>query len=61
MLVFFDAQGLVQSEFIPKWHTVKKEMRVEILGRLRDVVRKKHREILALNSWFRTHLHICRW
>jgi hypothetical protein len=40
--VFFDAPGLIHYELIPKWHTVNKEMYVEILHCLRDAMRRKH-------------------
>jgi hypothetical protein len=44
-----NAQGLVHYEFIPE----NKEMYVKILHCLKDVVRRKHPNEWAKNSWFR--------
>jgi hypothetical protein len=44
-----DAQGLVRNEFIPEGLTVNKEMRFEILRRLRDAARRKCSQIWTIN------------
>jgi hypothetical protein len=42
--VLFDAQGLIQHEFILEGCTVNKEMYIKILHRLRDAVVRKSLE-----------------
>jgi len=41
LTVFFDSEGVVHSEFLPQGRTVNKECYLEVMQRLREVVRKK--------------------
>ena len=43
--LFFDTNGIVHMEFIPESVTVNKTYYEEILGRLRDSIRRKRPEI----------------
>ncbi|XP_069669499.1 organic solute transporter alpha-like protein [Periplaneta americana] len=53
--VFFDIQGLVNFEFIPKGRTVSKETHVPILRRLRDAVRRKRPNLWQGQNWVLHH------
>ncbi|GBN03939.1 hypothetical protein AVEN_215441-1 [Araneus ventricosus] len=53
--IFFNYDSVIQYEFIPEGQTVNKEFYLEILKRLRDVVRRKRPEKWATNDWFLLH------
>jgi hypothetical protein len=44
LIVFFDIDGLVHHEYVPRGQTVNKEFHKTVLQRLRDAVRRRHPE-----------------
>ena len=48
---FFYIRGIVHCEFVPTGQTVNQVYYLEVLGRLREKVRRKRPEIFANNSW----------
>jgi len=55
LLTFFDIRGIVHYEFVPTGQTVNQVYYLEVLGRLREKVRRKRPEIFANNSWILHH------
>jgi len=49
--LFFILEGIVLYEFVPTGQTVNQAYYLEVLGRLRDKVRRKRPELFASNSW----------
>ena len=52
---FFDANGIVHSEFIPKGQTVNQAFYLQVLKRLLDAVRRKRPELWQSGKWWRYH------
>lgn len=55
MIVFFDYQGVVHSEFLPTGQTANAEWYVNVLRHLREDIRRKRPELWANQSWFLHH------
>jgi len=55
MLVFFDWQGIIHDEFVPRGQTVNKEFYVTVLKRLRESVRRKRSQLWTNQSWVLHH------
>lgn len=55
LTVFFDYQGIVHHEFLPKGSTVTKEYYREVLRRLRESIRRKRPELWRNQSWILHH------
>jgi len=55
MLVFFDWQGVIHYEFVPRDQTVNKEFYVAVLKRLREAVRRKRPQLWTNQSWVLHH------
>jgi len=55
MLVFFDWQGIIHHEFVPRGQTVNKEFYVAVLKRLREAVRWKRPQLWTNRSWVLHH------
>jgi len=55
LLTFFDIRGIVHYEFVPTGQTVNQVYYLEVLGRLREKVRRKRPELFASNSWILHH------
>jgi len=45
MVVFFDWQGVIHYEFVPRGQTVNKEFYLTVLKRLREAVRRKRPQL----------------
>ena len=54
-IVFFDCDGVVHYEFLPKGRTVNKEYYLEVMRRLREVIRQKRTELWKNQSWILHH------
>jgi histone-lysine N-methyltransferase SETMAR len=52
---FFDANGIVHSEFVPNGQTVNQEFYLQVLKSLRDAVRRKHPELWQSGEWWLFH------
>jgi hypothetical protein len=55
MLVFFDWQGIIHHEFVPRGQTVDKEFYIAVLKRLREAVRRKKPQLWTNQSWVLHH------
>lgn len=55
LIVFFDWQGVVHSEFLPEGQTVTKEYYLAVMKRLREKIRQKRPELWENNSWILHH------
>ena len=55
LIIFFDCEGVVHSEFYPRGHTINKEYYVEVLKRLRDAVRRKRPRFWSSGDWLLHH------
>jgi len=55
LLTFFDIRGIVHYEFVPIGQTVNQVYYLEVLGRLREKVRRKRPKLFANNSWILDH------
>ena len=55
MVVFFDWQGVIHYEFIPRGQTVNKEFYLAVLKRLREAVRRKRPQLWTNQSWVLHH------
>jgi len=55
LLVFFDWQGIIHHEFVPRGQTVNKEFYVAVLKRLREAVRRKRPQLWTNQSWVLHH------
>ncbi len=51
LLLFFDSQGTVHSEFLPDKQTVKSEYFIQVLGRVRESIRKKRPQRWQNKDW----------
>jgi len=50
--VFFNANGIVQKEFVPPAQTANQQFYLKVLKRLRDSVRKKQPAMWSSGVWF---------
>jgi len=55
MVVFFDWQGVIHYEFVPRDQTVNKEFYLAVLKRLREAVRQKRPQLWTNQSWVLHH------
>ena len=55
LTVFFDCNGVFNHEFLPQDHTVNKEYYLEVMRRLREVIRQKRTELWKNQSWILHH------
>ena len=55
LVVFFDWQGAIHSEFIPRVQTVNKEFYVAVLKHLREAVCRKRPQLWTNQSWVLHH------
>jgi len=55
LLVFFDWQGIIHHEFVPRSQTVNKEFYIAVLKRLREAVRRKRPQLWTIQSWVLHH------
>jgi transposase len=55
MLVFFDWQGIIHHEFVPRCQAVNKEFYIAVLKRLREAVRRKKPQFWKNQSWVLNH------
>ena len=55
LLVFFDWQGIIHHEFVPRGQTVNKEFYVAVLKRLREAVSRKRPQLWTNQSWVLHH------
>jgi hypothetical protein len=51
LVVFFDWQGVIHYEFIPRGQTVNKEFYVAVLQHFREAVRQKRPQLWMNQSW----------
>jgi len=54
-VVFFDWQGVIHYEFIPRGQTVNKEFYVAVLKHLREAVRRKRPQLWTSQRWVLHH------
>jgi len=55
LIYFFDANGIVHSEFIPNGQTVNQAFYLQVLKCLRDAVRQKRPELWQSGEWWLHH------
>lgn len=55
LTVFFDHRGVVYPEFLPYGQTVNKEYYLEVLRRLRELIRRKRPQLWKDQSWILHH------
>ena len=55
LIVFFYWKGIVHCEFVPRGETVNKEFYLNVLKRLREVVRRKRPGAWTNNTWLLHH------
>ncbi|GFX17049.1 uncharacterized protein TNCV_4265751 [Trichonephila clavipes] len=55
LIVFFDADGIVHHEYSPQGQTVNKEFYLDVMRRLREVVRRKRPVLWASPRWMLYH------
>jgi len=55
LICFFDAKGIVHSEFVPTGRTVNQVFYLGVLKRLRNSVRRKRPEMWQSGDWFFHH------
>jgi hypothetical protein len=55
LIVFFDIEGIVHHEYVPKGQTVNQKYSTEVPKRLRDAVRRKRPEKWRTGSWALHH------
>jgi transposase len=58
LTVFFDSEGVVHYEFLPKGRTVNKEYYLEVMQRLREAVKKKRPDAWQENRWMLQHYNV---
>ena len=54
LISFFDANGIVHSEFVPNGQTVNQAFHLQVLKRLRDAVRRKCPKLWRSGEWWLT-------
>ncbi|VVC33870.1 Transposase, type 1 [Cinara cedri] len=52
LIVFFDINGIVMTEWVPEGQTVNQIYYLSVLATLRERIRKKRPELWKNNSWF---------
>ena len=55
LLAFFDAEGIVQHDYVPNGQTINKEFYVEVLRSLRESVQRKRPEKWREGDWILHH------
>ena len=55
MVVFFDWQGVIHYEFVPRDQTVNKEFYLTVLKRLREAICRKRPQLWTNQSWVLHH------
>jgi len=55
LIAFFDPEGLVHHEYVPRGQRVNKEFYKTVLQRLRDAVRRHHPEKWRSSNWILHH------
>ena len=55
LVCFFDIQGIVHREFIPRGQTVNQEFYLGVLKRLRERVRRTRPELWRTGKWLIHH------
>jgi histone-lysine N-methyltransferase SETMAR len=55
LISFFDANGIVHSEFVPNGETVNQAFYLQVLKHLRDAVRWKRLELWQIREWWLHH------
>jgi transposase len=55
LVVFFDWQGVIHYEFVPRGQTVNNELYVAVLKHLREAVRRKRPQLWTNQSWVLHH------
>ena len=55
LIAFFDTDGLVHHEYVPKGQTVNKKLYKTVLERLRDAVRRHRPEKWGSSDWILHH------
>jgi hypothetical protein len=55
MLVFFDWQGIIHHEFIPRGQTVNKEFYIAVLKRFKEAICRKRPQLWTNQSWVLHH------
>jgi hypothetical protein len=55
LIVFFDCRSVLHSRFVPRGHRVNRKCCLSVSQRVREMVRKKQREIRRQRSSFLTH------
>jgi transposase len=53
--LFFDWQGVIHHEFVPRGQTVNKEFYIAVLKRLREAVRRKRPQLWMNQIWVLHH------
>uniref|UniRef100_A0A672J5K0 Mos1 transposase HTH domain-containing protein n=1 Tax=Salarias fasciatus TaxID=181472 RepID=A0A672J5K0_SALFA len=55
LICFFDAKGVVHSEFVLPGQSVNQDHYIQVLRRLREAVRQKHPELWQDGEWWLHH------
>ena len=55
LITFFDHQGMVHHEFVPRGQTVNQHFYKEVLTRLVNIIHQKQRAFWAGKSWILHH------
>ena len=55
LISFFDANGIVHSEFVPNGQTVNQAFYLQVLKRLHDAVRRKPPKLWQSGEWWLHH------
>ena len=55
LIYFFDANGIVHSEFVPNGENVNRAFYLQVLKRLHDAVRRKCPELWQRGEWWLHH------
>jgi len=55
LVVFFDWQGVIHYEFIPRGQTVNKEFYVAVLNHLREAICQRRPQLWTNQSWVLYH------
>ena len=55
LIIFYNCEGVVHYEFAPRGQTINTKYYVELLKRLRDVVRRKRSRFWSSGDWLLHH------